>query len=57
MTKKQVPGTGGKSCWPGTFFMPGKQMMHFDPGDSTPDTHTDTVDQNITRNERREKIC
>lgn len=39
----------------GYFFMPRKQMMHFDPGDSTPEMHTDTVDQNITRNERRKK--
>lgn len=56
MTTNRYPEPAARAAGRVLFFMPGKQMMYFGPGDSTPEMHTDTVDQNITRNKRREKM-
>lgn len=43
MTTNRYPEPAARAAGRVLFFMPGKQMMHFDTDSGTPETHTDTV--------------
>ncbi len=43
MRKNRYPGPAARAADWVLFFIPGKQMMHFDTDSGTPETHTDTV--------------